>query len=60
MEAATVERDRLLVELSAAGSDHERLAKVGADLGAAEERIATAEATWLALGEEAESQGLTL
>jgi hypothetical protein len=60
LAAATERRDALLQDLSAAGSDHEQLAKVGALLGDAEVAIAAAEEHWLALGEEAESQGLTL
>jgi ATP-binding cassette subfamily F protein uup len=58
--AATERRDGLLAELAAVGSDHELLAKVGAELGRAEEAIGAAEAQWLTLGEEAESQGLSL
>jgi ABC transport system ATP-binding/permease protein len=60
MAAATDRRDSLLHDLAAAGSDHEQLAKVGAELGRAEEAIAAAEEHWLALGEEAESLGLVL
>lgn len=60
LAAAAERRDALLGDLAAAGSDHERLAEVGAELGRAEEAIAAAEEQWLALGEEAESQGLTL
>jgi ATP-binding cassette subfamily F protein uup len=57
---ATARRDALLLDLSAAGSDHEVLAKVGADLGRAEESIANAEEHWLSLADEAESQGLVV
>jgi ATP-binding cassette subfamily F protein uup len=60
LAAATDRRDSLLHDLAAAGSDHQQLAKVGAELGRAEDAIAAAEERWLSLGEEAESQGLTL
>ncbi len=60
LESATNERDRLLLELSTVGADHERLAKVGTRLGEAEHEIAAAEAAWLSLADEAESQGLVL
>ena len=52
MEKAAAERDGVLADLAAAGSDHLALARVAATLAAAEARLATAEERWLDLSEE--------
>jgi ABC transport system ATP-binding/permease protein len=58
--AATERRDRALVSLSAAGSDHVALGRVGAELATAELELAATEERWLALADEAERVGLTV
>lgn len=52
----TRERDRL-VEQMGATSDHQELARIGADLATAQTRVEEAEERWLTLAEEAESTG---
>ena len=52
MERAAAERDALLAELSAAGSDHVALARIAETLAAAEARLSAAEERWLDLSEE--------
>jgi ATP-binding cassette subfamily F protein uup len=47
-------RDALVAELASAGTDHEALARVGAELAAAEAALAAAEERWLELGSELE------
>jgi ATP-binding cassette subfamily F protein uup len=63
-ELRTVEKDMarldkkrtaLTAELEAAGSDHEALVRIGAELGPVVEEINGLEERWLALSEEAES-----
>ena len=46
-------------ELAEAGGDHVALARLGEDLSTVAAEMADAEESWLALAEEAESQGLT-
>jgi ATP-binding cassette subfamily F protein uup len=52
MEKATAERDGLLADLAAAGTDHVALARVAETLAAAEARLSAAEERWLELSEE--------
>ena len=52
--------DELSAELAAAGSDHERLAVVAAELAKVAEELATVEESWLELAAEAEEMGLDL
>ncbi|HZI37280.1 MAG TPA: ABC-F family ATP-binding cassette domain-containing protein [Acidimicrobiia bacterium] len=52
MEKATAERDGLLAELAAAGSDHVALTRIAETLAAAEARLSSAEERWLELSEE--------
>jgi ATP-binding cassette subfamily F protein uup len=52
MEKAGAERDALLAELSAAGSNHVALARIAETLAAAESRLSAAEERWLELSEE--------
>jgi hypothetical protein len=49
----------LEAELAAAQADHVTLARVGEELSAVGDDLATAEEAWLALAEEAEALGLT-
>ncbi|HUF34228.1 MAG TPA: ABC-F family ATP-binding cassette domain-containing protein [Acidimicrobiales bacterium] len=55
-EVATLERrrDALTKALADAGTDHERLASLGADIAAVEAELAAAEGRWLDLAAEAE------
>jgi ATP-binding cassette subfamily F protein uup len=58
---ATGERERLAAALTAAdGSDHARLAALSTELAVADEGVARAEESWLALAAEAEAQGLAV
>jgi ABC transport system ATP-binding/permease protein len=52
MEKAATERDGLLADLAAAGSDHVALARIAETLAAAESRLSAAEERWLELSEE--------
>ena len=52
MEKAAAERDGLLADLAAAGSDHVTLARIAETLAAAEARLVAAEERWLELSEE--------
>ena len=52
IEKATAERDGLLADLAAAGSDHVALARIAGELAAAEARLTAAEERWLELSEE--------
>jgi ATP-binding cassette subfamily F protein uup len=52
MEKAATERDGLLADLAAAGSDHVALARIAETLAAAESRLSAAEQRWLELSEE--------
>jgi len=52
--------DELSAELADAGSDHERLAVVAAELAKVAEELATVEESWLELAAEAEAMGLDL
>jgi ATP-binding cassette subfamily F protein uup len=52
IEKATAERDALLTDLAAAGSDHVALARIAETLAAAESRLTAAEERWLELSEE--------
>ncbi len=49
------ERERLAAEVDASRSDHEALARVGAELGAVQARLAACEDDWLRLSEELEA-----
>ena len=61
LSSATAERDRLARELATADpSEHSRLTELSRALAAADASVADAETTWLALADEAESQGLSL
>jgi ABC transport system ATP-binding/permease protein len=53
---ATGDRDRLVEALTAAGSDHEKVRLVGAELATAQERLDAAEERWLSLAEELETR----
>jgi ATP-binding cassette subfamily F protein uup len=52
MEKAAAERDGLLADLAAAGSDHVALTWIAETLAAAEARLAAAEERWMDLSEE--------
>ncbi|MFN2607257.1 MAG: ABC-F family ATP-binding cassette domain-containing protein [Acidimicrobiales bacterium] len=53
LAGATAERDQLAAALAAgAGGDHVAVARLAAELAAAEERVAAAEDRWLALADE--------
>jgi ATP-binding cassette subfamily F protein uup len=54
VETLTAARDELVAQLAAAGSDHEALARLGADVAAAEATLAEAEERWLSLAHELE------
>jgi ATP-binding cassette subfamily F protein uup len=54
VEKLTGRRDELVAELAAAGTDHEALARIGADIAAVEADLAAAEERWLELGSELE------
>jgi ATP-binding cassette subfamily F protein uup len=51
----TAERDALAESLTAAGSDHEALARISHDLADVQARLDAAEERWLTLAEEADS-----
>ena len=57
---ATETCQRLGNELATAGSDHQLLARLSAELAEAQSKVDTAEESWLALAAEAELQGLTV
>ena len=52
MEKATAERDGLMADLAAAGTDHVALARIAETLAAAEARLSAAEERWLELSDE--------
>jgi len=52
---AIAARDRVQVELVAAGADHKELVRLGAELAAGQSRVDAAEERWLSLAAEAES-----
>ena len=51
---ATAELEKLTAQMSAAGSDHVKLAKISEELTKAQAKVNSAEETWLALAAEAE------
>ena len=51
---ATTELEKLTAQMSAAGSDHVKLAKISEELTKAQAKVNSAEETWLALAAEAE------
>ena len=51
---ATAELEKLTAQMSAAGSDHVKLAKISQELTKAQAKVNSAEETWLALAAEAE------
>ena len=51
---ATAELEKLTAQMSAAGSDHVKLAKISEELAKAQAKVNSAEETWLALAAEAE------
>jgi len=50
---ATAELEKLTAQMSAAGSDHVKLAKISEELAKAQAKVNSAEETWLALAAEA-------
>jgi ATP-binding cassette subfamily F protein uup len=58
MAGEQVRHDELTAELAAAGSDHERLAVVAAELAKVAEELAAVEESWLELAAEAEEMGI--
>ena len=57
---ANEKQSKLLGELALAKGDHAALAKISAELAAAQAVVSTAEENWIALAAEAEAQGLNL
>ena len=57
---ANEKQSKLLGELALAKGDHAALAKISAELAAAQAVVATAEEHWISLAAEAEAQGLDL
>jgi ATP-binding cassette subfamily F protein uup len=57
---ANEKQSKLLGELALAKGDHAALAKISAELAAAQAVVATAEEHWISLAAEAEAQGLNL
>jgi hypothetical protein len=55
LAAAIAERDTVHAELVAAGSNHEELVRLGAQLAISQSRVDAAEERWLSLADEAES-----
>jgi len=55
VEKLTARRDELVAELATAGTDHEALARIGAELTEVEDALADAEERWLDLGSELEA-----
>lgn len=51
---ATAELEKLTAQMSAAGNDHVKLAKISEELAKAQAKVNSAEETWLALAAEAE------
>ena len=51
---ATAELEKITAQMSAAGSDHVKLAKISEELAKAQAKVNSAEETWLALAAEAE------
>lgn len=60
MTKAQAEAERLTAELAGAGSDHQKLARLGEELGRANEALGSAESRWLELAAEAENAGLDI
>jgi ATP-binding cassette subfamily F protein uup len=55
LAAAHRRQSKLELELTAAGTDHEALARIGAEMTVVAAQVAAAEESWLALSEEAEA-----
>ena len=51
---ATAELEKITAQMSAAGNDHVKLAKISEELAKAQAKVNSAEETWLALAAEAE------
>ena len=51
---ATSELEKLTAQISTAGNDHVKLAKISEELAKAQARVNSAEETWLTLVSEAE------
>ena len=60
MAKATSEIEKLTAEMSAAGSDHDRLTSLSNDMARVQTLLDEAEATWLEIAAEAEAAGLDL
>ena len=55
---ANAAEQKIATELAQAGSDHNALARISANLANAQTKVAAAEENWIALAAEAEAQGL--